>query len=276
MSSPLQHSHPVWQSIRHEAEALIVAEPMLADYVRSMILDHSNFEQAMGQMLAQRLASLVLPGEHIQPLALRAVKEEPAIRDAAQQDLMAIRDRDPACRRYSEPFLYYKGYQGLQAYRVAHWLWQQGRRELAIYLQSRISDIFSMDIHPAARIGSGILIDHAHSIVIGETAVVGDNVSMLHEVTLGGTGKDGGDRHPKIASGVLIGAGAKILGNVTVGQGAKIGAGSVVLDDVSPHSTVAGVPARPVGSCPTAQPALEMDHTLTHDQQDVSPSNAHE
>jgi len=171
-------------------------------------------------------------------------------------------ERDPACDRYSLPFLYYKGYQGLQMHRIGHYLWRRRRRELARYLQSRISEVFAIDIHPAARIGVGILIDHATSLVIGETAVVGDNVSMLHEVTLGGTGKDSGDRHPKVGNGVLIGAGAKILGNVRIGAGAKVGAGSVVLDHVPAHCTVAGVPARPVGPCNSEQPALKMDHTL--------------
>ncbi len=251
--------------MRMEAEELISTEASLAGYMQSMILDHPDFEQALAGMLAKKLGTLFLPEEQIKQTALHTLIYEPGISIAAQEDLVAVCHRDPACYRYSEPFLYYKGYQGLQSYRITHWLWQHGRRDLAAYLQSRISTVFSIDIHPAARIGCGIMIDHAHSIVIGETAVVGDDVSMLHEVTLGGTGKDTGDRHPKIASGVLIGAGAKILGNVKVGKGAKIGAGSVVLNDVGPHSTVAGVPAKPVGSCKSAQPALYMDHTLTSD-----------
>lgn len=252
----------IWQALCAEAEAQIAGEPMLAQFVQPAVLDHPDFEHALASLLSQKLENPILPRERFKRIALEALRDAPAIGAAARADLVAVCDRDPACNRYSEPFLYYKGYQGLQVYRIAHWLWSHGRRDLALYLQSRMSEIFAMDIHPAARIGCGILIDHAHSIVIGETAVVGDNVSMLHEVTLGGTGKDAGDRHPKIASGVLIGAGAKILGNVRVGEGAKIGAGSVVLDDVVPHCTVAGVPARPVGNCRSSQPALDMDHTL--------------
>jgi len=185
-----------------------------------------------------------------------------SIGTSIRTDLQAFRERDPACVRYSIPLLYFKGFHALQAYRVGHFLWQQGRSELALYLQSRVSEVFAVDIHPAAQIGSGILLDHATGLVIGETAVVGDHVSLLHEVTLGGTGKETGDRHPKIRSGVLIGAGAKILGNVEIGEGAKVAAGSMVLNDVPAHCTVAGVPAQPVGECSEGQPALEMNQGL--------------
>lgn len=177
-------------------------------------------------------------------------------------DIRAITERDPAATRFSEPLLYFKGFHALQTHRVAHWLWSEGRRELALFLQSRASEVFGVDIHPAARIGKGILVDHATGVVVGETAVVEDNVSILHEVTLGGTGKDCGDRHPKVRHGVLIGAGAKILGNVEVGEGAKIGAGSVVLEDVPAHATVAGVPAKVVGIAEGDEPARTMDHRL--------------
>ncbi len=252
----------VWHTLREEVEKQVAGEPLLGQFLQPAVLDHPDFEHALGALLSQKLECPTLPRERFKRITLDAFHDDTVIGTAARQDLLAVCDRDPACNRYSEPFLYYKGYQGLQVYRIANWLWGHGRKDLAIYLQSRVSEIFAMDIHPAARIGQGILIDHAHSIVIGETAVIGDNVSMLHEVTLGGTGKEAGDRHPKIASGVLIGAGAKILGNVRVGEGAKIGAGSVVLDDVAPHCTVAGIPARPVGDCAGRQPALDMDHSL--------------
>jgi serine O-acetyltransferase len=176
--------------------------------------------------------------------------------------LVAVYDRDPACHRFLQPILYFKGYQAVQAYRVGHWLWQAGRIDLAYFVQMRVSEVFGVDIHPAAKIGRGIMIDHAHSIVIGETAVVGDNVSMLHSVTLGGTGKEDGVRHPKIGNGVLIGAGAKVLGNIEIGYCSRIAAGSVVLQDVPPCSTVAGVPARVVGEAGCAQPSVTMDHLI--------------
>ena len=181
---------------------------------------------------------------------------------SVRADIQAVVARDPACRGFSVPLLYFKGFHSIQAYRVAHHYWVRDRKALALYLQSRISEVFAVDIHPGARIGKGILFDHATSIVIGETTVIDDDFSMLHEVTLGGTGKAGGDRHPKIGRGVLIGAGAKVLGNVTIGEGAKVGAGSVVLDDVPPHCTVAGVPAKPVGYPAHALPALEMDQAI--------------
>ena len=179
-----------------------------------------------------------------------------------QFDLVAIYERDPACHRLLQPILYFKGYQAVQAYRVSHYLWTHGQRDLAYFFQMRCSEVFGVDIHPAARIGKGIMIDHAHSIVIGETAVVGDNVSMLHSVTLGGTGKEDDDRHPKIGDGVLIGAGAKVLGNISVGHCSRIAAGSVVLHDVPPKSTVAGVPAKVVGEAGCSNPSIEMDQIL--------------
>ncbi len=198
--------------------------------------------------------------EEIRRDARREAAAEPVL-----ADLVCRKRRDPACRSYLGALLHMKGFQALQAYRVAHWLWGQGREALALLLQGRIAGTFAVDIHPAARIGSGIMMDHATGIVIGETAVVGDNVSMLHGVTLGGTGKDVGDRHPKVRRGVLIGAGAKILGNIVIGEGAKVGAGSVVLNDVPPHSTVAGVPARMIGRPGVDQPALEMDQSLPNE-----------
>ena len=252
----------VWRTLRAEVERQLVAEPLLSPFMQPTVLQHHSFGCALAALLAQKVACPTLTETSLQQIINHAYGDQPSLLQDAIQDLLAFCDRDPACSRYSLPFLYYKGYQGLQMYRIGHWLWQHQRLELALYLQSRVSEVFAMDIHPAAHVGNSILIDHATSIVIGETAVVGDNVSMLHEVTLGGTGKDSGDRHPKVGSGVLIGAGAKILGNVNIGEGSKIGAGSVVLNDVPAHSTVAGVPAKPVGDCSSDQPALEMDHTL--------------
>ena len=193
---------------------------------------------------------------------LEAMEGDCGIHDAVRADLQAVEERDSACHELYVPFLYFKGFHALQAYRVAHWLWKQGRRAMARFLQMRSSEVFGVDIHPAARIGKGIMIDHAHSIVIGETAVVGDNVSMLHSVTLGGTGKEEEDRHPKIGDGVLIGAGAKVLGNITVGNCSRIAAGSVVLHDIAPCKTVAGVPAKVVGEAGCAQPSVSMDQLL--------------
>ena len=215
---------------------------------------------------SQKLECPVLTRERFSRIATDAFGDDTGISLAARRDLLAVCDRDPACNRYSEPFLYYKGYQGLQAYRIAHWLWQRQRTAMALYFQHRIACEFDVDIHPAARIGRGIMLDHATGLVIGETAVVGNNVSILQSVTLGGTGKEEGDRHPKIGNGVLISAGAKILGNIRVGEGAKVGAGSVVLEDVPPHTTVAGVPAKVVGKPSSDQPALEMDHDFCCDE----------
>jgi serine O-acetyltransferase len=200
-------------------------------------------------------------------MLLREVMEEAMAGDAGiggavRADLLAVRARDPACGGLTIPLLFFKGFHALQAYRIAHWLWREGREPLALYMQNIISQTFGVDIHPAARIGRGIMMDHASGVVIGETAVVEDDVSILQQVTLGGTGNEVGDRHPKVRAGVLIGAGSKILGNVEIGEGAKIGAGSVVLEDVPPHTTVAGVPAKVVGHPKVAKPALKMDHSL--------------
>lgn len=253
---------PVWQAVRAEARRSADAEPMLASFLYAVVLNHRSLEDALSFQLAGKLESHTLTATTLRDLIDEAFENDAAIRHAIRRDLEAVRDRDPACDECATPLLYFKGYQALQAYRVAHYYWQANRRALALYLQSRISEVFAVDIHPAARIGTGILIDHATSVVIGETAVIDDDVSMLHEVTLGGTGKEHGDRHPKIRRGVLIAAGAKILGNVVVGEGAKVGGGAVVLTDVAPHTTVVGVPAEPVGHTREAVPALEMDHSI--------------
>jgi serine O-acetyltransferase len=260
----LEKSGGVWSSLRVEAMQAAAEEPLLASYLHASILHHDKIEDALSYHLAQKLG-----GGDMSPLQLREVcweayEAEPQIAVMAARDMRVVRERDPACRTYLQPFLYFKGYAGLQAYRISHWLWQQEREILAFHLQSRISELFSVDIHPAAKIGAGVFIDHANGIVIGETAVVEDDVSMLHSVTLGGTGKKGGDRHPKIRRGVMIGAGASVLGNIEIGEDARIAAGSVVLEDVKPRCTVAGVPARPVGGacCEGLIPAREMDQTF--------------
>jgi len=257
-----QQQDEVWARVRAEAEADARSEPMLASFIYSIVLNHTSLEDALSFQLAGKLESHTLTAVTLRDLIDEAFLNDPGIGEAIRADMVAVCDRDAACSKYSTPLLYFKGYQAIQAYRVAHYYWIRERHELALFLQSRISEVFAVDIHPAARIGRGILIDHATSVVIGETAVVEDNVSMLHEVTLGGTGKTTGDRHPKVRRGVLIAAGAKILGNVEIGEGAKVGCGAVVLDDVPPHTTVVGVPARPVCHTRSDQPALEMDHRI--------------
>jgi serine O-acetyltransferase len=253
---------PVWERICAEAQSAIAEEPLLGGLMHTALLHHPTMERALAARFAQKLASAELGEQILREIADEAHAADPWLGAAARADLVATFDRDPACHRYLQPILYFKGYQAVQAYRVAHWLWGRGRVDLAYFVQMRVSETFGVDIHPGARIGKGIMIDHAHSIVIGETAVVGDNVSMLHSVTLGGTGKSDGDRHPKIGNGVLIGAGAKVLGNITIGSCSRIAAGSVVLSDVPPCKTVAGVPARIVGEAGCDQPALSMDHRI--------------
>ncbi|KAA8549984.1 hypothetical protein F0562_001659 [Nyssa sinensis] len=237
----------IWSQIKTGARRDADSEPALASYLYSTILSHSSLERSLSFHLGNKLCSSTVLFSLLYDLFLDSFSSDPALRSAPVADLRAAKLRDPACLSYSHCLLNYKGFLACQAHRVAHKLWTQSRRPLALALQSRISDVFGVDIHPAARIGKGILFDHATGIVIGETAVIGNNVSMLHHVTLGGTGKVGGDRHPKIGDGVLIGAGATILGNVKIGEGAKIGAGSVVLIDVPPRTTAVGNPARRVG-----------------------------
>jgi serine O-acetyltransferase len=251
-----------WDQIQSEAQQMAQQEPVLASFLYASVLRHATLEDGLCVILANKLQTPDLSVLVLRDLIGQALADEALIRASVRADLLAARTRDPAARGYAQPFLYYKGFHALQAYRVAHWLWQRERYGLAAHLQNRISEAFGVDVHPAARIGSGIIIDHGTSVVIGETAVVDDNVSLLHEVTLGGTGKEMGDRHPKVRSGVLIGAGAKVLGNIEIGEGAKVAAGSVVLRNVPPHTTVAGIPARVVGRCTVSHPALEMDATF--------------
>jgi serine O-acetyltransferase len=257
-----------WEQIQAEARREADREPLLVSFLFATVMAHKKLEDGLSVILANKLHTPELPAIVLRDLINEALAADASIRASIRADLLAARTRDPAARDYAQPFLYYKGFHALQAYRVAHWLWLQGRHGIAAHLQNRISEAFAVDIHPAARIGAGILIDHGTSVVIGETAVVEDNVSMLHEVTLGGTGKDSGDRHPKVRRGVLIGAGAKILGNIEIGIGAKVAACSVVLRDVPPHTTVAGIPARVIGRCKVAEPALEMDSTFPFSAED--------
>ena len=252
----------LWASIRQEGVEAAEHDAAVAPIVTQALLRHGSLADGLAHRLAMKLASDELTAEALTAVIADALAADPGIVRAAATDLMAVRDRDPACADLITPFLFLKGFQALQSHRVSHFLWQRGRRHLAQYLQSRCSEVFGVDIHPAARLGCGIMIDHATGLVIGETAVVEDDVSMLQGVTLGGTGKECGDRHPKIRRGVLIGAGAKVLGNIEVGEGAKIGAGSIVLESVAPHTTVVGVPARPIGARLTTLPALTMDQTL--------------
>lgn len=255
----------IWEIIRAEALQASIAEPILASFYHATILNHDMFSAAISFHLANKLDSQTMPALMIREILLSAMRADPAIEIAMWADIVAHRERDPACNAYSMPLLFFKGYQALQSHRIAHWLWLQGRECLALFLQNQISQQFDVDIHPGARIGKGIMIDHATGVVIGETVIIEDNVSLLHGVTLGGSGCGKGQRHPVIHSGVLIGVGAKILGHVDIGEGAKIGAGSVVLNSVAAHTTVAGVPAKAIGHPVVAEPALNMDHRLPED-----------
>ena len=252
---------PVWNKVVTEAQFALEKEPLLGAMIHSSILHHSSLEQALSYRIALKLASPEMPEQILREISDHAI-EKGYIGDFSRADLVAVRERDPACHNLTQPLLFFKGFQAIQAYRVGHFLWISGRKDLSYFFQSRISEVFGIDIHPAALIGKGIMIDHAHSIVIGETAVVGNNVSMLHSVTLGGTGKQDDDRHPKIGDGVLIGAGAKVLGNIKVGHCSRIAAGSVVLHEVPPCKTVAGVPAKIVGTAGCDQPSVMMDQIL--------------
>lgn len=255
----------IWAQLCDEAQQAVQDEPLLGSLIHAGLLHHPSFEAALAYRFSLKLASGEMSEQILREIADQAYRTSPELGDAARRDLMAVYDRDPATHRMLQPVLFFKGFQALQAYRMAHWLWQQGRRDMAYFVQMRCSECFGVDIHPAARIGTGVMIDHAHSIVIGETARVGNDVSMLHSVTLGGTGKADGDRHPKIEEGVLIGAGAKVLGNIRVGHHSRIASGSVVLHDVPDCKTVAGVPARIVGDAGCPDPSLSMNQLLETD-----------
>ena len=252
----------IWSTMRREAVEAVERDALMAGQINAAVLRHASFAEGLAARIAHKLADSDFAEPALAALVADAVAATPSIARAAGRDLLAVRDRDPACRDLITPFLFFKGFLSLQSYRISHWLWQRGREHLARQVQSRTSEMFGVDIHPASRIGCGIMIDHGTGLVIGETAVVEDDVSILQGVTLGGTGKDCGDRHPKIRRGVLLGAGAKVLGNIEVGEGAKVGAGSIVLDPVEPHTTVVGVPAKPVGPKLTDMPAFTMEQTL--------------
>jgi len=264
-SNTLEIVDPVWAQVRQEAEVAIAREPALGGFIFAAILHHDRLEEAICHRLAQRLMHADVDAGLLYDTFDDLLGADPKLGEVFRADLIAVRDRDPACARLIEPLLYFKGFHGLQTHRFAHLLWQQGRRDFALYLQSQASRVFSMDINPAARIGRGVFIDHGHALVIGETAVVGDNVSILHSVTLGGTGKESGDRHPKIGDGVMIGAGAKVLGNISVGSCSQIAAGSVVLTSVPERTTVAGVPAKVIGVSDCRDPARTMDQMFARD-----------
>ena len=253
---------PVWSRLRQEAEAIVRDEPVLASFAISTILNQPSLEAAVIHRIAWRLGHPALPPDLLEQAYLEAVADDPSIGQAFRADIVAVADRDPAATRFIEPVLYFKGFHAIQTHRLAHWLWHRGRHDLALYLQSRSSEVFQTDINPQARIGRGIFLDHATGLVVGQTAVIEDNVSMLQDVTLGGTGKERGDRHPKIRRGVLIGSGAKILGNIEVGECARVAAGSVVLQPVPRNTTVAGVPAKVVGTAGCAEPSRSMEQLL--------------
>lgn len=253
----------VWQLIREEALRVSQRESRLAPLLEDIFLSRDSLACSVAARLSRKLAREDMTREELLPLLQEILLAHPDLVDCLVCDLLAIEERDPACISLMQPLLFYKGFLAIATYRLGHQMWKNERHDLAYYFQSLASEVFGVDIHPAARVGCGLFLDHATSVVIGETSIVEDNVSILHEVTLGGTGKTSGDRHPIVRSGVMIGAGAKVLGRVEIGQGAKIGAGSVVLDDVPAHTTVAGVPAVVVGTADSDNPAAAMDQSLT-------------
>src|SRR5688572_27601851 len=261
-SPGLQPVDPIWTTIRDEATEAVERDPLLAAFLYSTILNQDSLEDAVIHRLAERLDHQDLGADIIRQSFHAMLKANPEWSSIVRVDIQAYYERDPACDRFMMPLLYFKGFHAVQTHRLAHWLYNEGRKDFALYLQSRSSSVFQTDINPAARIGKGIFLDHATGLVVGETAVVGDNVSILHGVTLGGTGKEGSDRHPKIGNGVLIGAGAKILGNIHIGNCSRVAAGSVVLKEVPPKTTVAGVPARVVGEAGCSEPSRSMDQLL--------------
>ncbi len=256
-------SDAFWRHMRLEANAALPLAPALTNVLISGVLNRASFGEAIIRRVAARLGSPALPGEIIADAFEAAIAAEPAIIEAFRADLAAIVERDPACGRLIDAFLWYKGFHAIETHRLAHWLWRQNRRDFALYLQSRSSEVFQTDIHPAARFGRGVFLDHATGLVVGETAVVEDDVSILQNVTLGGSGKESGDRHPKVRRGVLIGAGAKILGNIEIGACSRVAAGSVVLRSAPRNVTLAGVPAKIVGASGCAEPARDMDQLLS-------------
>ncbi|MCB5197851.1 serine O-acetyltransferase [Loktanella sp. TSTF-M6] len=260
--SQLHSIDPVWDEIRGDAERAVRKTPAMGAMFHAGVLQHETFNDALAYRLALKLASSEMSAQNVREIADDIYGRAPRLALDARADLVATFERDPACHRMMQPLMFFKGFQAVQSHRLAHFLWRDGQADLAYFIQMRASEVFGVDIHPGAKIGKGLMIDHAHSVVVGETAIVGDNVSMLHSVTLGGTGKDEEKRHPTIENGVLIGAGAKVLGNITVGHCSRVAAGSVVLHDVPAMKTVAGVPAKIVGEAGCSQPSILMDHML--------------
>ena len=256
---------PIWDSIRNEAEAAAAKDPLLTAFLYSTILNQNSLEEAVIQRISERLDHGDIPANLLRQTFHEMLEDGDDWSKTLRVDLQAVYDRDPACMRFLEPLLYFKGFHAIQTHRLAHWLWNRGRTDFALYLQSRSSAVFQTDINPAAPIGKGLFLDHATGIVVGQTARIGDNCSILQGVTLGGTGKEVGDRHPKIGNGVLIGAGAKVLGNISIGNCSRIAAGSVVLKPVPANKTVAGVPARVVGEAGCQEPSRSMDQLLSGD-----------
>ncbi|MBR7059816.1 MAG: serine O-acetyltransferase [Neisseriaceae bacterium] len=255
------YGEDLWQEIRKEAEESAKAEPILASFLHMTVLRHQSLNQVLAFHLSSKLSSPVMDARALYEIFLHSLQESPQLGEAIEADIIAHYERDPACSMFSTPLLYFKGFHAIETHRINHCLWHHSRRTLSYCIQNRASEVFGVDIHPAARFGSGIMVDHGTGLVVGETAVLGNNISILHGVTLGGSGKEIGDRHPKVGDGVMIGANASILGNINVGECARIGAGSVVVYDVPPHSTVVGVPARVVGSSEQT-PATEMNQCL--------------
>ena len=257
---------PVWRAVREEAEEVAANDPVMSTFVYSTILNHARLEDAVIARIADRLHSREISGEIIRQKFEQMVAGWPEWGEILRIDIAAVYDRDPACERFIEPILYFKGFHAIQTHRLAHWSWKRGHRDFALYLQSRSSQVFQTDINPQAVIGKGIFLDHATGLVVGATATIGDDVSILHGVTLGGTGKESGDRHPKIGRGVLLGAGATVLGNIAVGHCSRVAAGSLVVKPVPNNVTVAGVPARIVGQAGCAEPSRSMDQILAEDK----------
>ena len=266
----LERLDPVWARIRAEASEIAEREPVMSGFLHATVLNHNRLETVIASHLAEKMGNAEIGARALGEVFEESLVNNPDLGETLRADIIAHYDRDPACRSYLDPVLYYKGFLALQAYRAAHWMINRDRRATALYIQNRASEVFQADIHPAAIIGRGVFIDHATGVVIGETAVVGDDVSMLHSVTLGGSGKEDGDRHPKIGDGVLISVGAKVLGNIRVGECAKIGGGSVVLTDVPAYSTAVGVPAKIVQGVSSAQPSRQMDHSVEPPEGDGS------
>ncbi len=257
---------PVWNAVREEAHQVIEREPVLSTFIYTTILNHRSLEEAVIQRISDRLSSAEVSGGLIRQSFQNMLEDWPQWSEYLRSDLAAVYDRDPACHRFIDPILYFKGFHAIQNHRLAKWCQENGRQDFALYLQSRSSEIFQTDINPTVTMGKGIFIDHATGVVIGETVTIGDNVSILHSVTLGGTGKDQGDRHPKIGCGVLIGAGAKILGNVKIGDCTRIAAGSLVLKDIPSNVTVVGIPGKVVGVAGCPEPSRSMDQILAEDK----------